>query len=964
MGKGCRTFLKSASVLTLAQLALSNFALAYAAGQAEAGAAATAQADGESREIVVTGSRIVRDGTQAPTPLTLVGADELAAQAPAGIAEGLNQLPIFQGSINATQTQITQANRVRSGNYLNLRNLGPQRLLVLQDGYRLPPSGNNGGVDTNIIPQMLVERVEVVTGGASAVYGSDAVSGVVNYIFDRGFRGVKTLAQAGQSTYGDAFSYRLGLAAGASMLDDRLTLQSSLEYYSNEGIRRRDARPGGADKWITGGRDPTLASGPIGSAGNPFVDYPNVNFARASIGGLVSSGPASLRNLQFLSNGQLGPFDPGTPIGRTGFNQGGEGIDFCTYCTLVPEVSTLQLFTRASYDFGSDIQGFAQISFNKDRNYGENLPFSNTNAITIFNNNHYLRQQLTPAQLTALGTQNISVTRSSFYDWSVPGARPGASPSTQRMQSITVMAGLSGPLFADWKWDAVYTYGETDFHSTAKEALNDRFLAAVDAVTGPNGTPVCNITLTNPGRLPGCLPLNIMGFGRADPAAVAWVIGDSRWRTVNRLNLGAINFSGTVFSTWAGPVSVAVGGEIRRQELRQTSNSDPTIPLDYTGIRNGSGLKFFFNNVGQADGDYTVKEVYAETAVPLIKDASFTKSLEINGAVRYTHYSTSGGEETYKLGATWQPIEDLRFRGAFSRDIRAPSLFELFAGETRTISLIPDPRTGIVAAVQVISGGNRNLTPEKADTYTIGGVFSPSFLPNAYLSVDYFNIKIDSAIANPGSGPQVASACAANPGSLFCDLINRDANGVPISITSINQNVATINTTGIDFELGYRSDIFGGRLSARAMGTRLISYERQESSVARKIDYAGTGEIPGFLSSTYPLPKWRGNIDVSYSTDRFSIGIQERYIGPYVKSRQQFWVDNTVSSALDTDINASVNLPVGGGEVQVFGTVTNLFNKKAPFFVTDPNPGTQLPTARAVYDIMGRYFTVGVKSRF
>ncbi|WP_156678015.1 TonB-dependent receptor plug domain-containing protein [Sphingomonas profundi] len=919
-------------------------------------------------DIVVTGSRIVRDGTQSPTPLTVVSTANLSSKAPGSIADGLNQLPVFQGSINAAQTQVTQANRVRSGNYLNLRNLGPQRLLVLQDGYRLPPSGNNGGVDTNIIPQLLVERVEVVTGGASAVYGSDAVSGVVNYIIDKKFKGLKTLSQAGVSTYGDTFSYRIGAAGGLSLLDDRLTLQASGEYYVNEGITARGSRPGGRDNWISGAVDPTLRAGTLGSAANPFLDYRNVHYNDVSQGGYILNtlaNPAGLRGLQFLPNGSLGPFNPGTAIGRAGVAANGDGVDLSSRGTLVPRTTTKQFFGRAGYDFGGGIEGFVQASYNTATSSDDNLPQGKIPGYTVFNNNVYLRQQLTPAQLAALGTSNLTVKRT-FYDWAVPNGRDGLIPSNQDMESLTVMAGLKGDLFAGWKWDAIFTHGRTEFRSVAIEGRNDRFFAAADAVAGPNGQPVCRVSLSATNAFPGCIPLNTLGFGRADPAAVAWVLDESRWRAVNTMDLGGVNVQGTLFDLGAGPVSLAVGGEIRRQKLRQTSNSDPAVPVNYTalGIRGGSGGVFFNTNVGQARGRYTIKEVYAETVVPLIKDASFTKSLELNGAFRYTDYSTSGGVETYKIGATWEPITDIRLRGTYSRDIRAPSLFELFGGQTIVQGQIVNPANNTAVIVGTRSGGNPSLTPEKGTTYTLGAVLTPTFLPGAYASVDYFNIKIDDAITTPGVAQTIVQRCFENPASPFCALIDRDGAGNPTEVRIVNQNIASLTTKGVDFEVGYRGEVFGGTLGTRVLGTRLIGYTRRESSVAAPIEYSGSADIPGFLSSTYPLPKWRGNLEVNYSVNGTTIGVQERMIGSYKKSFLQANSDNTVPTVFYTDLNLNQDVPAMGGNAQFFLTVNNLFNRKGPFFVTDQNPGTQLPTARAVYDIIGRYFTVGLRTKF
>jgi len=913
-------------------------------------------------DIVVTGSRIVRDGTRAPTPLTVVSAESLTANSPQGIAEGLNQLPIFQGAINAQMTQLVSSNRVRSGNYMNLRYLGPSRVLVLMDGNRLPPSGNNGGVDTDIIPQLLIERVEVVTGGASAVYGSDAVSGVVNYIIDKRFKGIKARAQSGISTYGDAFSYRLGAAAGTSLADDRLQLQLSAEYSEHHGIPRKSR--GAEDVWILGGVDPTGASGVAGSAGNPYRPYSNVTATTSTAGGLIYAGPQGLVNMQFLPSGALAPYNAGTPIGRPGFSRNNDSPPICIECMMMPQASTAQVFGRASFDFGSDITGFLQTSLNQSKNYAENVQLG-SGDVFIYSDNYYLRQQLTPQQLAVLGSAERISLRRTFPEWETAAERLGAVKSNQDLKSMVVNGGLAGPLFGRWKWDTGFTYGVTDFKSvTHDEIRSDRFLAAIDVVPGANGAPVCRVTLVS-SRFADCKPLNILGQGRADPAAQQWVMEDSVWGVKNRLYFGSVNFTGPLFSTWAGEVSLAVGAEYRKQTLKQTSNSDPNVPVDFTGIRGGNGGVFRSTNVGVADGSYNVKELYAETVIPLIKDASFTNSLEVNAAYRYADYSTSGGVDSYKLGVTWEPIEDISFRGAYSRDIRAPSLIELFGGTTVQERTIFDPITQRNHTVINPSGGNPNLVPETADTLTLGTILRPRFLPDFYASIDYFSIKINDAIGTPGTIFQIFDACGANTASPMCDLIQRDAAGNPVSISGLNENVTVVKQKGIDFELGYRTPLLDGNLSVRALGTRLISYKRQATEAVPIVEYVGTADLPGLLTSVYPLPKWRGNLELTYSDETFTIGVQERMIGSYVKSNGiTFHEDNKVGAVFYTDLNLAAKVPALGGESEFFVTINNLFNKKGPFFITDQSPGTQPPTARTLYDIVGRYFTFGVRAKF
>ena len=903
--------------------------------------------------IVVTGSRVVTDGTRSPTPVVVVSTDQLAANAPQGISEGLNQLPIFQASQSPAMTNLASNTRVRSGNFMNLRGLGPQRVLVLMDGNRLPQSGNYGAVDSNIVPQMLIQRVDVVTGGASAVYGSEAVSGVVNYVIDKRFKGLKTLAQYGVSAYDDVHSYRVGAAVGTSLVDDRLKLQFSGEYYWNQGIPTRSR--GTEDEWAIGALDPTLASGAQGSINNPILDYTGVRSTITSLGGLIYGGPVGLINMQFNSKGQLVPFDLGKPIGTPGVGAGSDGPPECPKCaSVVARVSTLQFFGRATYDFGGGIEGFVQAGYNKSKNAGTTTYASGDRV--LFRDNYYLNQQLTPQQLALFGTTQSVSFRRDLREW-------GPRYTYQDMDSIFVNGGITGPLFGDWKWNFGGSYGKTDFHAPSpNEILNERMAAAFDVVAGPNGGPVCRVTLVS-NRFPDCKPLNLLGEGRADPAAIAWVMGDSVWNVVNKLYGGSANFSGTLFSTGAGNVSLAFGAEYRHQSIIQTSNLQA---VNFTGIRGGTGNYFGAANVGASPpGSYNVKEVYVETAIPLISDASFTKSLELNGAFRYTNYSTSGGVKTYKAGVTWEPISNLILRGVYSRDMRAPGLTELFGAVTNQQRTVFDPVTQQNVNVDNPQGGNVNLVPERADTITAGVVVKPTFLPGFYASADYFDIKINDVIGTPGQLFQVFQECTANLNSPQCALIQRDpVTQRPLSVSGQLGNLAKVTTRGIDFEAGYGTKLGNGNLTFRLLGTRLISFKRQNSPQSALVEYAGTMDLPGFLSATLPLPKWRASLNVNYENDKFTFGVQERLIGGIDRSHGiTYFVDNKVEPVWYTDVNLGWKFNTFGGDSEFFVSAQNVFNRKAPAFVpTGTFP--DIPTSRAVYDVIGRYVTVGVRSKF
>jgi iron complex outermembrane receptor protein len=918
-------------------------------------APAWAQDQATVGEVVVTGSRIVSAGFQAPTPVTVLSTEKMIERAPGTIPDALNQLPAFQGSINQNQNSGANPNRQRTGNYLNLRALGTQRVLVLQDGQRLPPSGNNGGVDANLIPQLLTERVDVVTGGASAAYGSDAVSGVVNFILAKRFEGLKAQAQVGRATGGYANSYRVGVAGGTALLGDRLHLIASAERYHIDQIYKTDM-PVIAEGWAPVG---------AGTAADPFRYVSNARAVNAE-GGFTQSGPAGFVGRQFAPNGNLVAYNPGTPAGRAGLQIGGDGLlQGQVGRTITPSLTSNQLFARAEYDVTPSLTAFASVGYNKATNYDE--PGSRVRVpSTIFRENAFL----TPQALALLGTAaSFGITRT-FNDLPPNNIH-------QNSKSLVFMGGLNGKL-GELSWNASYVHGDNRFESISLDTLNQNFFAALDAVRDPaTNNIVCRVSLTNPGLYPGCVPINIMGVGNVTPQALAYIEAFSMWKVRNKLDSFQANVSGDLFSGWAGPISFALGAEYRKQSLVQTSNANPAVPTTFTGLRGVASSamnRFFVLNNGIGQGSYNIKEGFAELNVPLLKDSA-VGSLSVNGAGRVTDYSTSGTVVTWKGGAIYDPIEGVRFRATRSRDIRAPTLFELFSGQTITRLGVLDPLTGSQSvSTQSVSGGNPELVPEVANTLTAGVVLRPTFLPGFNLSVDYYKIRIKDAIGTPFNAQTVVTICAnSNYTSPVCDQIIRPlgrtnpdpANG-PTAILINNQNLSSFKTSGIDVELRYERPLGSGKLTIEGLATRLLSSSRQNAPGQPVMNFLGTADLTD--DSPIIQPKWRGNLNVSYENGPLTVSVQERYIGRLKRSKNPLTIfreqDNSIGAVAYTDLSVVYRIPARRGELDVFATANNLFDKKPPIIPTSTSPGLAHPTLRSAYDIIGTYVTVGARLKY
>ncbi|GGZ13326.1 TonB-dependent receptor [Novosphingobium colocasiae] len=932
-----------------------------------------AEAAQPANDIVVTGSRIQRSGFDTPTPVTAIAAEALTKAAPSNLPDALNQLPQFKNSQSpASRERITVNSQVQVGNFLNLRGLQPQRTLVLLDGVRVPPTAPNGAVSIDTLPQALVQRVDVVTGGASAVYGSDAVVGVVNFVLNKKFTGLQLTAQNGISTYGDAHSYKLGATGGLSLMDDRLHILASVERNSSGKVSRFDKRP-----LAKAGKNYCTIG--TGTEASPYTLLEGCHSQIATYGGLIggTATPAALKGKQFLPDGTIAAFNPGGAGGV-----GGDGAVLPTSQDLIAPLETWQTFGRIAYEFSPAISAHVQGSWSEAVNgrydHGATVLTGGTaQGLIIQSDNYFLRPEV-----RALMTPGSTFTLGRWVDPEVAkamGKNDLPIPTTkQTSRSLMLNAGLEGSIGGSWKWDANYVHGETKFHSDTHEVNMLKLFAAVDSVNDGAGNPVCRVSITNPGLYPGCVAFNPFGVGAPSDEAIDYVFAHSIWSVKNRMDSGSVNLTGKLFNTWAGPVSVAVGGEIRKQSLLQTSNADPGVPIDLTGLRGLPAFPVRFNtvNVGSAKGSVNVKELYGEIEVPLARDMPFLKSLNVSGAARYTDYSTSGGVTTWKLGADYQPFSDLRLRITKSRDIRAPSLYDLFAGDQQSLRVIVDPHTGVSKPVISVVTGNNTLTPEIGNTLTFGGVYRPSWLPGLGLSVDAYDIKIKDAITS--IDPVVALQSCEDSGGTgpTCSLIDRplpfsdhSADNFPNSITQLPINVATLRQRGIDFELNYALDAAelipgaNGKFQVHGLLSHIYDF-KTDLGLNQPIQQSA-----GYRT----IPKWSGSVSVSYDSEKFGIFIQERFTGSYkmaLYKRLDTGADGQHFANADhapnigyTDVTITARPLADNPRAELFLTINNLFNAKAPVLFPSAANSVNLyyPTVRSTYDIMGRYFTAGVR---
>jgi iron complex outermembrane receptor protein len=903
--------------------------------------AQSAQPAGDSavEEVVVTGSRIA-SGFQTPTPVTVASAADLKAAAPANLADGLNQLPTFSGSTRTTQGAANVSAGSNGQNLLSLRGLGPTRTLVLLDGRRLVGTNQNGSSDVNILPQNLVSRVDVVTGGASAAYGSDAVAGVVNFVLDTGFQGVKTAVQGGVSTYGDSQSFDASMALGQHFADDRARVILSAQYVRQNGLGILDDTH--RDWWENAsGQIPNTVAG----AKPSVIRIANIRSSVGSYGGLISSGP--LKGIQFLPGGATAPFNYGTVTGTT-FQSGGDGGDPSN--AISPDQRRYNIFGHAEFDMGSHATLYLEGLHSDSHTRSDATITPQVGAggqFTVFRENAYLPASVAQ-QMTALNLASIPLGRYNkefgpvVIDW--------------RTKVDRASFGVKGDVFANWKYDLSYTYGHSNQWGGQRNLPNLRKLyASADAVVNPaNGQIVCRSTLS--GLDPGCVPMNLFGDGSISSQAAQYILGDSVKTLDLRQKVASFNLSGDLgekLQLGAGPIQLAAGLEYRKETADQTSDPTSQARLDLTGVRgapsslaNRLGV-WQFNNPQPLSGGFDVKEGYAEVGVPIVKDLPFARAVDFNGALRRTDYSQSGGVTTWKYGVNWQVVDDLRLRLTRSQDIRGPNVLELFNAQTQTNQNAL--YKGATTQVTVIQSGNPTLQPEVARTLTYGGVYRPSWLPGFQASVDYYKIRIRDAIGSLGFQTIIDQCAAGN--QLFCSQVTVNTNGTLI-VRSQGLNLNLVQTAGYDFEAAYVRPVMDGQLTLRVLGNHLTSSYLTAPGAAPLPDLKSPGSWP-----------WRFNASARYSRDAWSVFVQERFLSKaLIDPTKVEGVDvslNRIPAQWYTDLTLTHKFSAWGKDQEAFFTVSNLFNKDPP--VSGGNPTTYSVPVNFAYDVMGRYFSVGLR---
>jgi iron complex outermembrane receptor protein len=975
---GHRTLIHLAVLGACASLALAAHAQDAAPADAEP---ANASGSNVLSPVVVSGSRISARGFTQPTPTTRMVAADLEKVAKPNLFNALAELPALQGSTGRTTSTNSTSSGIQGLSSLSLRGLGPIRTLTLLDGQRVVGANVTGVTDVSQFPQLLIKQVDVVTGGASASYGSDAVGGVVNFITDKRFIGFKANVEAGETNYHDDRNATLQAAWGGGFLDGRAHLVASAEYSREKGVP--SPRFGGAGAngrtWF---KNPAFQVRPIAQTtdGKPqYIAIENAQQFQYAKYGLITNGP--LQGTAFGKDGVPFQFQ----YGSGGVPTGTGAVTGCItpFCvggdlsgtvgggtTLGMNMSRQVAYTRGSFEFNDDHELFFSFNYAKvDSRFTPNPGAAKNDNLTIQCDNPFV-----PASIQAACAANgitsfkYGTSNANFHkDIEV-------NPVRTQLRAVVGANGKFSALGKDWTYDAYAAHGQNTIDiRVANMSLNARYNAAIDAIRAPNGS----ITCRNPVAVAsGCVPPNIIGDVPADPAAMAYIepANGPRQHSRQRQSVASFAVNGEPFSLWAGPVALAFGAEARREQyhvsgdpygngVSATSPNTAEYPADPL-LNTGVGNNWYAGNYHNAAGAYHVKEGFIELNLPLFKSASLGEA-NFNVAGRHTRYSTSGSVDSWKAGSTWKTgVDGLRLRAVTSQDVRAPNLSELFAAPVVVNNTVN--YQGTTLTVQQRTIGNTKLRPEIARNTTLGVVLAqPKWAPGFSASVDYFDIKVNDVISSLTTQQEVDLCVAGN--QEICAAMDLVSATKYVTVQAFT--LASMRNKGFDLEGVYRFDLgmgLPGKITLRGLATYTKSFVTN-SGVVGTIPTEAAGVNLG------NTPKWKGQFSQSWDTDTASFTVSQRWISDGVYSNEYIECQTncpvstlTRPTILNNQMKGAFYWDIGGSyklnkNLTLYFKVDNLTDVDP---VAAPQTGTGYGINPFLYDVLGRQYRVGARLAF
>ncbi|HEX9964415.1 MAG TPA: TonB-dependent receptor [Allosphingosinicella sp.] len=972
----------------------------------------------DAGDITITGSRIRRPNLESTVPITSVGGEEFFETGTVSVGDVLNDLPALKSTFS--QSNSTRFLGTAGLNLLDLRGLDTVRTLVLVNGRRHVGAdllNYATGVDVNTIPTDLIERVDLVTGGNSAIYGSDAIAGVVNFVLKRNFDGIQIRGQGGVSKYGDAGSYYTSILAGRNFAGGRGNIAINAEYAHQEDFYA-PGRPNLASVrgFVTVDSDPSSATSD-GNFDNVLRDDLRSPFYAEGGTFLNYISGSSYSPYLFLPDGRLIP-QTGTPIGLPPYPTflggngptGREGRQF----GLSPKLDRYSVNLIAHFTVSEAFEPFVEAKFVRLKSLGNaSGPFftGSTQGEVFFTDNPFLNPQAREIIRDYYGVSGADETGFLFYRnvQELTNREEAAKRDTYR-----VVAGVRGQFNDDWSYEVSGNYGKFKEHTDLFGNVNlQRYLLAIDAVRNPAGQIVCRATIDPSARtiygaagvntafanaalagdVAACVPINLFGEGNITPAARNYVLQNPSFARGNIsqfvLNAFVSGDTSEFINLPGGPIGFALGAEYRKEDAFYTQ--DATTQAGLT----------FYNAIPDFQPDsFEVKEVFGELRLPLIRE-SFIHELTVSAAGRLSDYKGAvGTTAAYNVGVDFAPIRDLRLRANYSRAVRAPNLVDLAFPLSQNYSIPADPcalrnrgtgaatraancaAAGVPAAFDYVylsslgflSGGNPNLTEETSDSYTAGGVFQPRFIPGLALSVDYYQITVNDVITSL-SAQAILNACydQADINNQFCELFQRAGPGggpqgeipgqiLENSLEVVPLNFAKLRTRGIDAEISYRRKIDGiGSISTRLNYTHVL----QNDQFLNPIDPGRANQVLLELGE----PQDTFNFDFDLKSGPITFGYQLRYIGKMTTFSYESFFSKQGRPPENADAAEERFYPAvfyhdarisidAGDRFNFYMGIDNILNRDPPFGLTGIGAGS------GIYSNRGRFFYAGAVAKF
>ncbi len=976
-----KTLLLTATILAAGLVSAPAFAqdtAAPAATQTDEQARPAEETAAPADDIVVTGSRIRRPDLESASPIAIVGSEQIQSQGIVNTQDLLAKLP----QVGIPGLSRTNSNFFTTGNgiaTINLRNLGDSRTLVLVNGRRFVPGvAGTSIVDVNNIPADFVDRIEVLTGGASSVYGSDAIAGVVNYVLKTDMEGIVARAQAGLSDEGDAGNYNASITGGTKFgSDGQGSVIANFTYSKDEGLLSRK-RAISAEDCSSAGCGPQSYSS---YAAQGRFQFQNNGAASGTAGGFASD---------------LFTFNPDNSV-VTGFPSG-YGFNRNAVRRISTPIERYLGSLNAQYEFSPAATVFLESTYAKTKSSSQIEALALDSGLDV-GAGYGIDNPFIPAairqQIIARNSDGIASNNVTSIAFRRRQNEVFSRSNTNDRETFRIAGGLRGDIGSKWNYEIAGVYGQLKDNTASQDIDISRYAKALDAITDATGNIVCRDPAA---RAAGCAPINLFGYNTASAAASQYVQATEA-RAVAIKNTQFVltgNVGGSLFKLPYGDVQASVGGEYRREKSSENWDS-----LTNAGLNSG-------NQTPDTVGKFNVKEVFGELDIPLLKGLPFAESLSLQGAARYSDYSTIGTVFSWNAGAQYAPFGGLRFRGLYSVANRAPNIGELFSSASETFPSVQDPCNGVTAttggtygaacraipaiaaavanggtfsyalsdiqSINGFDGGNRNLREEKGKTLTLGGVLTPYQLPGFSLTVDYFDIRLENAI---GIVPRATSIqqCLLTGESQFCNNVLRNATGRIQTVNAQNINIAATKTRGIDATARYGRGlglVSDDRLDLSVQYTHTLRYDTQSDPSAPVYSGVGNIEYGGVFRD-------KVNATATYGAGPYSINWTTTYLSPLTDTVRDEFAETADALGLSNEIashneigsrfyhDVQVRARVGDRQgMELFFGVNNLFDRKPPKLEDTVFYGTVTGTTTAadIYDPIGRRFYAGAQVRF